>query len=401
MIAAALLSLLIGVSLGLLGGGGSILTVPILVYVLGVPPKSAIATSLLVVGVTSAAATISHARAGHVRWKVAGLFGTAGMAGAYGGGHVARFVPAGVLLALFGTLMLLTAIALLRSRTPSVSADGEERGRHPLGRILLDGSIVGLVTGMVGAGGGFLVVPALVLLGGLPMRAAIGTSLAVIAMKSFAAFAGYAGHVPIDVPLAAIVTSAAVSGSLVGGLLSRRVPQARLRQGFAWFVVAMGIYVLGRELPASWKGVLMNVNASSTLLALAGGSLIGLAAAILLLVNGRVAGVSGITAGLLAPRRGDVLWRLLFVAGLVVGGGAVAVVRPDPFPYALDRSSAAVTAAGLLVGIGTTLANGCTSGHGVCGVSRLAPRSLAATATFMATGALVVFLLNRLFGGVL
>jgi hypothetical protein len=269
------------------------------------------------------------------------------------------------------------------------------------GRAILDGMAVGLVTGMVGAGGGFLVVPALVLLGGLPMHAAIGTSLVVISMKSFAGFAGHLGHVSIDWPLTALMSAAAVAGSVAGGKLSTRVPQERLRKGFAWFVVVMGVFLLGQQIPAeAWASARAFVSAHGDwALALGGGVLIGLAAALLLLVNGRIAGVSGIAGGLVAPARGDVLWRALFVAGLVLGGAVMGLVWPALFSNTLGRSLPVIALAGLLVGIGTRLGNGCTSGHGVCGVGRFSPRSIAATATFIATGAVTTLVIHRLLGG--
>ena len=247
---ALVLSLAIGVSLGLLGGGGSILTVPILVYALGLEAKSAIATSLLVVGVTSLAALIPHARAGRVKMKTGMIFGGAGMVGAYLAGLVAHYIPATVLLIAFALMMLVTAVAMMRGRKEPAGA-GEHDGRDlPVAKVLLEGLVVGGVTGLVGAGGGFLVVPALVLLGGLPMTTAVGTSLVVIAMKSLAGFAGYLGHVSVDWRLAAIVSGMAVLGSFIGGRLAGRIAQDRLRKGFAWFVVAMGMFMLVKQAPS-------------------------------------------------------------------------------------------------------------------------------------------------------
>lgn len=240
------LAVLIGLSLGLLGGGGSILTVPLLVYVTGLPAKEAIALSLLVVGVTSAAAAVSHARAGRVQWRTGILFGLAGMVGAYAGGRLAELIPGRILLLAFAVMMVATAVAMLRGRK-DVDPDAAPR-RLPLGRILLDGTVVGLVTGLVGAGGGFLVVPALALLGGLPMPVAVGTSLVVIAMKSAAGFAGYLASVQIDWTLAAMVTAAAVVGSVLGGRLVSRVHPEHLRKGFGWFVLVMATVILGQEL---------------------------------------------------------------------------------------------------------------------------------------------------------
>jgi len=251
------LALLVGVSLGLLGGGGSILTVPILVYALGLPAHEAIATSLLVVGTTSIAALIPHARGGRVRWHMGVLFGAASMVGAYSAGRVAKLVPAVVLLLLFGTMMLITAFAMMKKGKDEGHADGAAPEQQKLyySVIALEGLVVGAFTGLVGAGGGFLVVPALVLLGKLPMRQAVGTSLLIIAMKSFAGFAGYLSTTSINWQLAAMVTAAAVVGSFFGASFAGRVRQDLLRRGFAWFVVTMAVFILVQEVPkaAGWQ----------------------------------------------------------------------------------------------------------------------------------------------------
>jgi uncharacterized membrane protein YfcA len=238
----------IGVSLGLLGGGGSILAVPLLVYVAGLPAKEAIATSLLVVGATSAVGVIPHARGGRVRWRTGLIFGFAGMTGAYAGGRVAAYIPGGVLLTGFALMMLATAVAMIRGRRSR--PDRPVPHELPVLRVVVDGVVVGLVTGLVGAGGGFLVVPALALLGGLPMPVAVGTSLLVIAMKSFAGFAGYLADIPINWGLAAAVTAAAIVGSLLGGKLAGRIREDLLRKAFGWFVLGMGAFVLAQQLPA-------------------------------------------------------------------------------------------------------------------------------------------------------
>lgn len=241
------LAVLIGVSLGLLGGGGSILAVPLLVYVADMPAKEAIATSLLVVGATSAVGVIPHARANRVRWRTGLIFGFAGMTGAYAGGRLAEFIPAAFLLTGFAVMMLATAIAMIRGRR---SAEGKPVPHElPVLHVILDGVVVGLVTGLVGAGGGFLVVPALALLGGLPMPVAVGTSLVVIAMKSFAGLAGYLSSVSINWGLAAAITAAAIIGSFAGGRLAGKIPADILRKAFGWFVVVMGVFVLGQQLP--------------------------------------------------------------------------------------------------------------------------------------------------------
>lgn len=241
----------IGISLGLLGGGGSILAVPLLVYVANLPAKEAIATSLLVVGVTSAVGVIPHARAGRVRWRTGVIFGLAGMTGAYAGGRLAGYIPASVLLGGFAVMMLATAAAMIPGRRSHAGKPVPHE--LPFVRVVVDGVAVGLVTGLVGAGGGFLVVPALALLGGLPMPVAVGTSLLVIAMKSFAGFAGYLSATSIDWTLAAAVTAAAVLGSLAGAKLAGRIREDLLRKAFGWFVVAMGSFVLAQQIPAQLR----------------------------------------------------------------------------------------------------------------------------------------------------
>lgn len=240
------LAVFVGISLGLLGGGGSILTVPLLAYVAGMDAKQAIATSLLVVGVTSAIGAISHARAGRVQWRTGLIFGGAGMAGAYAGGVLARFIPGTVLLIGFAVMMIATAVAMLRGRKNVETSDGGHR--LPMPKIVAEGLVVGLVTGLVGAGGGFLVVPALALLGGLPMPIAVGTSLIVIAMKSFAGLAGYLSSVQINWTLALAVTVAAVVGALLGARLTAKVDPDVLRKAFGWFVLTMSSVVLGQEI---------------------------------------------------------------------------------------------------------------------------------------------------------
>jgi uncharacterized membrane protein YfcA len=243
------LAVFVGIALGLLGGGGSILTVPLLAYVAGMDAKAAIATSLLVVGVTSAIGAVSHARAGRVQWRTGLIFGAAGMAGAYAGGLLARFIPGTVLLIGFAVMMIATAVAMLRGRKNVEAADGAHR--LPVPKIIAEGLAVGLVTGLVGAGGGFLVVPALALLGGLPMPVAVGTSLIVIAMKSFAGLAGYLSSVQIDWSVALAVTAAAVVGALIGARLTVMVNPDSLRKAFGWFVLAMSSVILAQEIHIS------------------------------------------------------------------------------------------------------------------------------------------------------
>lgn len=242
---ATALSVFIGIALGLLGGGGSILTVPLLVYVAGLDAKAAIASSLFVVGVTSLFGLISHARAHRVRWRTGLVFGAAGMVGAFAGGKVGTLLPGALLLVGFAVMMAITAVAMIRGRRKVAAV---HHGDLPVARVLIDGVVVGFITGIVGAGGGFLVVPALALLGGLPMPIAVGTSLLVIAMKSFAGFAGYATSVPIDWQVTLLVTGGAIVGAFIGSAAAGRVHPDRLRKAFGWFVLAMAAFILGQEL---------------------------------------------------------------------------------------------------------------------------------------------------------
>ena len=243
------LAAVIGVSLGLLGGGGSILAVPLLAYVAGMEPREAVAGSLFVVAVTSAVSLISHARRGNVRWRIGALFGAASMFGAFAGGLIGGRIPGTVLMIAFALMMLVTAAAMLRRRKAvPASSTGGKKPSLSRRRILADGLIVGLVTGMVGAGGGFLVVPALALLAGLPMSAAVGTSLLVITMKSVAGLGGYLTVISLDWQLILLVTGAAVAGALLGSQLTDRIPEDGLRKAFGIFVLIMGGLVLTLEL---------------------------------------------------------------------------------------------------------------------------------------------------------
>lgn len=248
---ASLLSLVTGVSLGLLGGGGSILTVPILVYVLGLPPRSAIATSMVVVGATSLVGALTHARAGRVRWRQGLFFGAAGMVGALVGGRLGKLVPQGLLLVVFAAMILATAFAMLRPR--KVPQPGEAPKEVPRTRRLLrvarDGMGVGVLTGLVGAGGGFMVVPALALLGGLEMAEAVATSLLVITLNSTAGLVStQLAGVPLDWAVAGGMSAASILGSLLGARLGRGLSPQTLRRAFAWFVVALGLFIFAREM---------------------------------------------------------------------------------------------------------------------------------------------------------
>ena len=249
LIVASLLALLVGVSLGIMGGGGSILTVPILRYVLGMEAHRAIAVSMLVVGVTSLAALVPHARRKRVRWRVGVTFGLAGMAGAFLAGRLTHFIPGVVLLTAFALMMFATAFAMLRQPKgePAHGADAQASSHF---KVAAEGFVVGVITGLLGAGGGFVIVPALVLLARLPIDYAVGTSLIVIAMNTTAGFLGLIGQVDIDFSVALIVSGAAVVGSIGGGALAGRIAPSTLKKGFGWFVIAMAFFILAQELPA-------------------------------------------------------------------------------------------------------------------------------------------------------
>lgn len=237
-----LLAALVGLSLGLLGGGGSILTVPILVYALGFEAKTAIAMSLPIVGATSLAGALGHWRAGNVRPRTALLFGLAAMAGAFLGARLAVFLSGALQLAILAVVMLAAAVSMFRGRIGERPAGaGTAPALAPLLAIALG---VGVLTGVVGIGGGFLVVPALVLLARVPMQQAVGTSLLVIAMNSAAGAAGYVGQVAVPWGFMAAFTAVAILGGLAGTALVRFVPQAGLKRAFALFLVGVGLFTL-------------------------------------------------------------------------------------------------------------------------------------------------------------
>ncbi len=239
-----LLSAGIGLSLGLIGGGGSIITVPVLVYVLGVEPHRAIAMSLAVVGSTALVGTFLHHRRGSVAWRTGMLFAGSGILSAYLGSRLTRLVSPPVLLLLFAALMLVVATVMLMRRDP----DPDAPPRAPsLPRSALAGLGVGFLTGFLGVGGGFLIVPALVVFGGLGMKAAIGTSLLVIAVNCAAGFAGHLAAGDIDWKLTGLVTVLAVGGALVGTALSHRFHPSGLRRLFAWFVVLVALFLILRN----------------------------------------------------------------------------------------------------------------------------------------------------------
>ena len=239
------LALLIGISLGLLGGGGSILTVPVLVYALGFGMKQAVPMSLVVVGVTSLFGVANHRRNGNIRWDAAIAFGPAAIAGAFAGARVAPHVSSQLQLVIFGVLMLCAAASMYFGPAWLTRAEQAEPARsRPAAVMALLGGAVGFLTGLVGVGGGFLYVPALVLIGGLVMREAIGTSLVLIILSCVAGFLTYLGRASVDWRATIEFTAIAIVGVVIGSRLVGRVSQVALRKGFAALLLVMGIAVL-------------------------------------------------------------------------------------------------------------------------------------------------------------
>ena len=247
LVVALALSTLIGVSLGLLGGGGSILAVPVLVYVARVEVHSAIGMSLAIVGTTALVGGLVHARAGRVDLRAAALFGGAGMLGAPLGAQATHAVAPRVLLLLFAALMLAVGGLMLRGKAGA--RPGTPRP-HPVA-VPTAGFGVGLLTGFLGVGGGFLIVPALTLLARLPIHAAVGTSLLVIAANSAAGVLGHLRQGEMPLGLTAAFTASAALGALAGVRLASSLDPARLRRAFAVFVVLVGLFLLAKNaLPA-------------------------------------------------------------------------------------------------------------------------------------------------------
>jgi len=240
----------IGVSLGLLGSGGSIITVPVLVYLIGQDEKVAIAGSLFVVGNIALVGSLQYVRAKMIDWRNVLVFGVPGMAGTYLGAVIAAYVSGILQLALFALVMLLASYMMLR---PVELTDAPHEPRETW-KIAIDGLIVGAITGLVGVGGGFLIVPALVLLGGLGIHAAVATSLVIIALKSYSGFYKYlevldAQSLQLDWRTLMIVTALGIVGSYGGAKFAKRMPQDKLKRWFGYFLIIMGLYILVRSGP--------------------------------------------------------------------------------------------------------------------------------------------------------
>lgn len=236
----------IGALLGLLGGGGSILTVPALVYLIGQQPQAAITASLAIVGANSAVGAFFHSRQGTLNLRVALLFGSAGMVAAYFAASISKHFDPTVLMTLFAGLMLVVGVLMLIQRNEHTISMTEPAA----GRVLAAGAGVGLLTGVLGVGGGFLIVPALVMLIGLPVQQAVGTSLIIIAMNSLAGFLGHLGGLTFDFTLIIAFVTAGVAGTLAGSRLAVRLRGGQLKSVFAVFVIFLAIFLLIDNLPS-------------------------------------------------------------------------------------------------------------------------------------------------------
>ena len=259
------LAALVGISLGLIGGGGSILTVPILVYVMGITPLLATSYSLFIVGSTSMIGAINNYRKGFVQIKTALLFGITSISTVFiTRKFIIPAIPKHILtignfvlteniltMVLFAILMLSASIAMIRNgnkiedeQTPDITSPKKIN----LPMLLIYGIAIGLATGLLGAGGGFLLIPTLVLFVGLQMKEAVGTSLLIIALNSLIGFTGDLGHFVMDWVFLGKITVVAVAGIFVGTYLNKKIDSAKLKRAFGWFVLIMGIYILIKEI---------------------------------------------------------------------------------------------------------------------------------------------------------
>lgn len=254
-------SILIGISLGLIGGGGSILTLPVLVYIMGINPVLSTAYSLFVVGTTSLAGAFNFMRKGLVNYKAALVFAVPSFVAVFltrkylvpmipdslftlGGFEVTK--NTGIML-FFALVMLAASYSMVKEdKIEPEGARGELQFNYPL--IGLEGGVVGILTGIVGAGGGFLIIPALVLLAKLPMKMAVGTSLLVIAAKSLIGFAGDISNTTIDWTFLLEFTSLSIAGIFLGSFLAKFISGEKLKKSFGWFVLVMGIYIISKEI---------------------------------------------------------------------------------------------------------------------------------------------------------
>ena len=437
---------LVGASLGLLGAGGSIVMLPVLVYVMGVDPHAAVPLSLVIVGTTSLVSIATHWRDGEIQWSTALLLGGVGLGGNYVGSGLTARVPGATLMLLFGLVLAIVGVRMWRA--PDGGDTDPARERRPW-LIATAGAFVGLLTGFLGVGGGFLIVPALVRAGGLGMCQATRTSLVVIAMSSAAAFMAHlARGSGVSASLAVPLVIAASVGMMAGSQAGRRIGAEHLRLTFAGFVTIVGLVLILVNAPAALPAGGARAGGGgfeSMLTALqepwpwyVSGPLIGLMVPLLLLVGGKAFGISSNLRHLCAAtvpggipffkydwkREGG--WNLLFALGIVIGGFvAASLLTPSGYTVAIAAATRAdlralglrdvsglvpqelmgwnalasargwltLVAGGFLVGFGTRWAGGCTSGHAISGLATFQLPSLIAVVGFFAGGLLMTHLL--------
>lgn len=256
-----LASIIMGLSLGLIGGGGSILTIPILVFLFNINPVVATSYSLFVVGITSLVGSVSHFKSGNIHLRTAIVFGGPSIVTVFAvrkflmpmipevlfNIRSVPFTKSLLVMLVFAILMVAASISMIRKPVNRTVVQIVKKYNYPL--IFIEGLVVGSVTGFVGAGGGFLIIPALVILAGIPMKQAIGTSLLIIALKSLIGFTGDLGSdILIDYNFMLIFSGFAIVGILIGSYLTRFIPNEKLKPAFGWFVLIMGLFILGKEL---------------------------------------------------------------------------------------------------------------------------------------------------------
>lgn len=238
-----ILAVIVGVTIGLFGGGGAILTLPILTYVAGFETAQAIAMSLFIVGTTSFISAVRHAFHSRVQWKIGTIFAVGSMVGSFFGGKLSGYLPGILLMAIFGAVMLAAGIGMMRGR----KGDTVEL-RPKVWLVVVLGTLIGVIAGLVGAGGGFLIVPALALVGGLGMNFAVATSVYIIALQSAAGLLGHLGQTEIPWVFTLVFTGLSIVGSMIGASFIGKVPERKLKRGFGVFVLAMAVFVLGEQI---------------------------------------------------------------------------------------------------------------------------------------------------------
>jgi uncharacterized protein len=395
------LALIAGLLIGMLGGGGSLLMVPILVYTAKLSGHDAIRVSLVVVAATSAVAMLSHARRGAVLWRKGFGFIVSGALGSYVGSCFSRWLPSWLLIFLFSLLVLAAALSMLRKKRTETPKEASPK------KLLALGFLLGAVTGLLGAGGGFLIVPVLLRFVALSMPQAIGTSLFIITMNSLTALLGHMSQGFSLPEITRYIAISSVTGALLGAFMSQKLSAEKLRAGFACLLLLIAAFLFLQQLPASW---LMALRGQWP--AWIGGLSIGGFVLLFLYFQNQALGVStGYLDACQSVTTGQKpTWRLPFLVGIVFGGLLSALLSGslelgfsaglyDLVASSLWAKALLFTTGGVLLGYGSRVAGGCTSGHSIVGIAQLAPSSIIATLAFMVTGFAVTNVLLRAVGG--